>query len=138
MPLDVTLTDKEMSVDPIATLFRVSALMSDHVTRQRQAHVNHSIDLGQGVKGRVVGVDYKNITVKADSGERRTVPMTPKRAALLANPPDSQRTTTPASSAPSAPSASSAPSSSNNAAKRTSHGSPRKANAHTAAATTRK
>lgn len=87
MTLEVSLTDREVSTDPVAALFRVSALVSDHVTRMRQAHVNRDIDFGQGIKGRIVSVDYKNITLKSASGERRTVPMTPKRAAHLAQMP---------------------------------------------------
>lgn len=100
MPLDITLSDREVSVDPVASLFRVSALVSDHVTRMRQSHVNRDVDLGQGVKGRVVAVDYKTITLKGANGERRTVPMTSKRAAVLAHepaPPSSTVSTPPAS-----------------------------------------
>tara|TARA_B110001452_G_scaffold16179_1_gene13260 strand:+ start:8636 stop:8989 length:354 start_codon:yes stop_codon:yes gene_type:complete len=85
MTLDISLSDKEVSTDPIAALFRVSAIVSDHVTRVRQSHVNKEIDLGQGVKGRIVAVDYKTITIKSSNGERRTVPMTTKRAAMLAH-----------------------------------------------------
>lgn len=72
-------------MDPVAALFRVSALVSDHVTRMRQTHINRDIDLGQGVKGRIVAIDYKTITIKGSNGERRTVPMTSKRAAMLSH-----------------------------------------------------
>lgn len=85
MTLDISLSDKEVSVDPVAALFRVSAMVSDHVTRMRQSHINKDIDLGQGVKGRIVAVDYKTITIKSSNGERRTVPMTTKRAAMLSH-----------------------------------------------------
>lgn len=85
MTLHIALTDKEVSVDPVTALFRVSAIMSDHVTRVRQSHMNKEIDMGQGVKGRIVAVDYKTITIKGTNGERRTIPMTAKRSAMLAN-----------------------------------------------------
>lgn len=94
MTLDISLSDKDVSVDPVASLFRVSALISDHVTRLRQANVNREIDLGQGVKGRVVAVDYKTVTLKGANGERRTVPMTSKRSAILAHPPTASPSST--------------------------------------------
>ena len=87
MTLDISLSDKEVSTDPIVALFRVSAILCDHITRKRQGHLNRDIDMGQGVKGRVVSVDYKSITIRSPSGERRTVPLTPKRAAFLAQAP---------------------------------------------------
>lgn len=87
MTFTAALSDKEIGVDPVAALFRVSALMTDHVTRTRQQYVNHDVDLGQDVKGRVVAVDYRTITIKSANGERRTVPLTAKRAALLSQPP---------------------------------------------------
>lgn len=85
MTLDISLSDKEISVDPVAALFRVSAMVSDHVTRMRQTHLNREVDLGQGVKGRIVAIDYKTITIKGSNGERRTVPMTSKRAAMFSH-----------------------------------------------------
>jgi len=93
MTLDISLSDKEVSTDPIAALFRVSALVSDHVTRMRQRHINNDIDLGQGVKGRILAIDYKTITIKGTNGERRTVPMTSKRAAMLSHDPSDTRST---------------------------------------------
>ena len=78
----------------MAALFRVSAVMSDHVTRTRQQYLNRDLDLGQDIRGRVVAIDYRTITLKSPSGERRTVPMTPKRAALLATPPAAATTAT--------------------------------------------
>lgn len=106
MPLDISLSDREVSVDPVASLFRVSAIVSDHVTRLRQVHVNRDVDLGQGVKGRVVAVDYKTITLRGANGERRTVPMTSKRAAILAHEP-APPSSTASSSSTSHPSSSS-------------------------------
>lgn len=106
MPLDISLSDKEVSVDPVASLFRVSAIVSDHVTRLRQAHVNRDVDLGQGVKGRVVAVDYKTITLKGANGERRTVPMSSKRAAMLAHEPPPPSSIVSSSSTPLPPSSS--------------------------------
>lgn len=99
MTLDISLSDTEVSVDPVASLFRVSAIISDHVTRMRQAHVNRDVDLGQGVKGRVVSVDYKAITLKGANGERRTVPMSSKRTAILAHEPAPPSSTVTSSSA---------------------------------------
>jgi len=99
MTLDISLSDKEVSVDTVAALFRVSAVISDHVTRMRQSHINRDIDLGQGVKGRVVAIDYKTITIKGTNGERRIVPMTSKRAALLSNYSSDSRSTPSSSSA---------------------------------------
>ena len=96
MTLDISLSDKEVSVDPVAALFRVSAMVCDHVTRMRQSHINREIDLGQGVKGRIVAIDYKTITIKGSNGERRTVPMTSKRAAMFSH--DSSDTRSTASS----------------------------------------
>ena len=93
MTLEISLSDKEVGVDPVAALFRVSAMVSDHVTRMRQSHINKEIDLGQGVKGRIMAVDYKTITIKSPSGERRTVPMTSKRAALLSHDSSDTRST---------------------------------------------
>jgi hypothetical protein len=84
MTLDITISDKELSTDPVIALFRVSAILCDHITRKRQGHMNQDIDMGQGVKGRIVAVDYKSITIRNAEGERRTVPLTPKRSALLA------------------------------------------------------
>ena len=122
MTLDISLSDKELSVDPVSALFRVSAMISDHVTRMRQTHLNREIDLGQGVKGRVVGVDYRTITIKGANGERRTVPMTSKRAAMLSHDASDTRST---------------PSSSSSSTRR---GSPRKQLSHApqAATTSRK
>ena len=102
MTLDISLSDKELSVDPVAALFRVSAMVSDHVTRMRQTHLNKEIDLGQGVKGRIVAVDYKTITIKGANGERRTVPMTSKRASMLSHDASETSRSTPASSSSSA------------------------------------
>jgi hypothetical protein len=99
MTLDISLSDKELSVDPVSVLFRVSAMVSDHVTRMRQTHINKEIDLGQGVKGRIVAVDYKTITIKGSNGERRTVPMTSKRAAMLSHDASDTRASPPSSSA---------------------------------------
>lgn len=98
MTLDISLSDKELSVDPVSALFRVSAIVSDHVTRMRQRHINREIDLGQGVKGRIVAVDYKSITIKGVNGERRTVPMTSKRAAMLSHDASDTRSTSTSSS----------------------------------------
>lgn len=98
MTLDISLSDKEVSVDPVAALFRVSAMVSDHVTRLRQSHLNKEIDLGQGVKGRIVAVDYKTITIKSSNGERRTVPMTSKRAVMLSHESSDTRSTASSSS----------------------------------------
>tara|TARA_B110001450_G_scaffold243053_1_gene253987 strand:- start:54 stop:413 length:360 start_codon:yes stop_codon:yes gene_type:complete len=95
MTLDISLSDKEC-VDTVNALFSVSAIVSDHVTRMRQTHVNKDIDLGQGVKGRIVAIDYKTITIKGSNGERRTVPMTPKRAAMFSH--DASDTRPPSSS----------------------------------------
>ena len=58
MPLDISLSDREVGVDPVAAMFRVSALVADHALRARQAHVNHDVDLGSGLRGRVMAVDY--------------------------------------------------------------------------------
>ena len=88
MTLDISLSDREVSVDPVSALFRVSAMVSDHVTRMRQGHINREVDLGQGVKGRVVAVDYRTVTLRSPSGERRIVPMTSKRAAILSQVPN--------------------------------------------------
>ena len=88
MTLNVSLSEREISTDPVAALFRVSAVVSDHVTRRRQRYVNHDVDLGQGVAGRIVAIDYKNVTLRSQNGERRTVTLTPKRAALIAALPD--------------------------------------------------
>lgn len=85
-------------MDPVAALFRVSAMVSDHVTRMRQTHINKEIDLGQGVKGRIVAIDYKTITIKGSNGERRTVPMTSKRAAMLSHDASDTRSTSSSSS----------------------------------------
>lgn len=93
MTLDISLSDKEVGVDQVAALFRVSAMVSDHVTRMRQTHINKDIDLGQGVKGRIVAIDYKTITIKSSNGERRTVPMTTKRAAMLSHDASDTRST---------------------------------------------
>jgi hypothetical protein len=122
MTLDISLSDREMSVDPVAALFRASAMVSDHVTRMRQTHLNREIDLGQGVKGRIVAVDYRTITIKGANGERRTVPMTSKRAAMLSHNASDIRSTS---------------SSSSSSTRRTS---PRKQSSHTpqAATTSRK
>ncbi len=98
MTLDISLSDKEVGVDPVAALFRVSAMVSDHVTRMRQTHLNKEIDLGQGVKGRIVAIDYKTITIKSSNGERRTVPMTTKRAAMLSHDASDTRSTSSTSS----------------------------------------
>jgi len=87
MTLNIALSDREVGIDPVAVLFRVSAMVSDHATRLRQGNINREVDLGQGVKGRVVAVDYKTVTLKGATGERRTVPITPKRAAILAQEP---------------------------------------------------
>ena len=83
MTFDISFSDKDVSVDPVACLFRASAVMSDHVTRLRQNNLHKDVDLGQGLKGKVVAIDYKTVTLKGTNGEQRTVPISSKRAALL-------------------------------------------------------
>lgn len=85
MTLDISLSDTEVSNDPVASLFRVSALLSDHATRLRQGYLNRDVDLGQGLNGRVIAVDHKTVTLKGTAGERRTIPLTSKRTALLSH-----------------------------------------------------
>lgn len=109
MTLNVTLSDKEVGVDPVSALFRVSAVMSDHVTRTRQQYLNSDIDLGQDVRGRVVAIDYRSVTLKSSNGERRTVPMTPKRAALLTAPPTATKRASPRKQPKSTPTTHAAP-----------------------------
>ena len=109
MTLNIALSDKEVGVDPVAVLFRVSAMVSDHATRLRQGNINREGDLGQGVRGRVVAVDYKTVTLRGASGERRTVPITPKRAAILSQEPSTESTAASRRASPrKAPSSSSA------------------------------
>jgi len=86
MSLTVTFTEKDITSDLIGSLFKTSALMSDHVTRMRQSYINKDVDLGS-VKGRVVSVDYKTITIREHNGEKRTVPITSKLAASLSSTP---------------------------------------------------
>ena len=92
--MDIHLTEREMHVDQIGALFKASALISDHVTRSRQAHLNRHVDLGQGLKGTVVDINYKTITIKDSNGERRNVPMTSKRSIILGTQPPAAATTT--------------------------------------------
>ena len=88
MPFVVSLTDREVAMDHVGSLFRVNALMSEHILRARQAKMNRDVDLGQGVKGVVVAVDSKAITIQDSvTGSRRTVPITTHRAAILAQAP---------------------------------------------------
>ena len=91
MTLDISLSDREVGVDPVAAVFRVSALVADHALRARQAHINHDVDLGSGLRGRVTAVDYKTVTITSPDGQRRNVPITSRRAAILATPPTTPR-----------------------------------------------
>lgn len=84
MSLTVTFTEKELTSDLVASLFKTSALMSDHVTRMRQTYINKEVDLG-GIKGRVVSVDYKTITIREAGGEKKIVPITSKIIASLSS-----------------------------------------------------
>ena len=80
--MDITLTEKDMC-DPVASMFRVSAQITEHILRRRQACVGREVDLGQGISGVVLSADSKNVTIKASSGERRVVPITPRRAYII-------------------------------------------------------
>lgn len=90
MSLTVTFTEKELTSDLVGSLFKTSALMSDHVTRIRQSYLNKEVDLGS-VKGRVVSIDYKTITVRGPNGDSK-VPITPKVMASLSPPPPKKAT----------------------------------------------
>lgn len=87
MPFRLELSDKEVSTDMMAALFKASVLMGEHAMAVRNRATGTTVDIGGGRSGVVSSVDSSHMNVRAADGSRHQVPITHKRLTQLSEPP---------------------------------------------------
>lgn len=86
MPISFNLTDKEVTIDPVASLFKASLAMTEQGLLIKNRAVGTTVDIGPGKTGVVQSVDSTHMHVRDVEGKRHAVAFTQRKLAQLCEP----------------------------------------------------